>query len=138
MQRFDDSQSRFHEFLKLRQTMKFSWGKHDCLTFACDGVGIQTGVDIMANWRGQYSTARGAYYLLRQEANGSIARALTNAFGEPRKYALTAQRGDVVLAIINKRETAGLVDDTGWQVAFPGLEHLVRLPLNNQMLAWRV
>lgn len=43
----------------------FVWGRSDCCTSACDIYARLHGIDPMAPLRGRYSTARGAYRLIK-------------------------------------------------------------------------
>lgn len=109
----------------------FEWGRHDCLQFAARCVAVITGEDRAARF-GEYTDERGAARLLA--AHGGVAGILNAELGES-VPPLLARRGDVVLAQIEGRATAGIC--LGPVCAFAG-DGVVYRPLTSVERAWRV
>lgn len=66
MQRFPDWQQRLALWLRANRTRPFAQGKWDCGLFAAGAVEAMTGVDIVADVRGRYTTTKGAMRVLRR------------------------------------------------------------------------
>lgn len=98
--------------------------------FAADVVFALTGADPAAEYRGQYHDEVGALRIIH--AAGGM-RALIDL---PEKPPAFAQRGDVVLALVEGRETLGVVDVGGWWA--PGEAGLVFRPLTDVVAAFEV
>lgn len=109
----------------------FEWGRHDCLQFAARCVAAITGEDHAARF-GEYADERGAVRLLAQ--HGGVAGILAAELGDS-VPPLLARRGDVVLAQIDGRATAGIC--LGAVCAFAG-DGVVYRPLATVERAWRV
>lgn len=105
----------------------FEWGRHDCCTFACDGVLAMTGADPMAPARGRYRDEKRAAVILREIGGMGLpeaAEVLMTAFGAPTVHPAFAQRGDLVLIkvpVAHLRPNAGVggaagvrADETDW------------------------
>ncbi len=111
----------------------FEWGTHDCVLFAADGVQAMTGVEHADGVRGTYADALGAMRVLK--SLGGPAVLVTTKLGYPIPVGL-AQRGDVLLAVVEDRESLGLCEGAiGW---FAGLDGLVPFPTLQCKTAWRV
>lgn len=113
-----------------RRKAAFSWGEHDCALWAADMVLALTGDDLAAEYRGTYDDERGALQIIR-DAGGM--RGLVNL---PEKHPGLAQRGDVVLAVVESRETFGIADVGGWWA--PGANGLVFRPMSDVIAAFEV
>lgn len=74
----------------------FKWGSHDCALFAASAVQRMTGVDIAADFRGRYDTAKGAALALREVGEGTLFRTIKGWFGAPVNVHF-AKRGDLVM-----------------------------------------
>lgn len=72
----------------------FQWGVHDCCTMAADVVEACTGVDVMGQLRGTYSTALGAARTI--EGMGGIEQVLADRLGALVPVVM-AQTGDIGL-----------------------------------------
>jgi uncharacterized protein DUF6950 len=118
-----DWPERFNAFIDSRRHMPFAWGSNDCGLFVADGILMITGVDLGAKFRG-YKTEAGAMRKVRK-AGGmeGLAADLTP------KHEGLAQRGDVILATVEGRETYGLVGLNFW--CAPGADRLVFRPLSD-------
>lgn len=97
--RHDDWQTRLQAYLARARKRRFAWGRHDCAWFSFGAVEAMTGVDLMREYRGAYTTPLGARRALLQRGHPSLPDAVTAALGEP-VAALKAAEGDIV-------ETAG-------------------------------
>lgn len=113
--------------------LPFRWGSHDCSLFACDVVEKLTGVDHGKDFRGRYKTERGAARMIRDR--GGLRKIATDALGSEIPP-LTAQRGDVVMAVENGREALGIC--IGEKCAFVGIDGLTFQPMARVVAAWRV
>ena len=113
----------------------FVWGVHDCPTFAFETRMILTGgEDIAALWRGRYTTALGGERVMRRLGWASLEAMGRALLGEPRRAALLAQRGDIVLA-----ETGlGFGICNGASAVGMAPAGLVTVPLTSCRLAWPV
>jgi hypothetical protein len=143
--RFEDWHARLGAHIKAALKRPFSWGDHDCCTFACNGIEAMTGVDPMAELRGRYSTAIGAARALKSFAGGGLDEAAEHIAGllhSPEIPVLTASRGDCVLADVDtgsgRAPALGLVSLSGRAALFAGPSGLTEIPLRNCRRAWRV
>jgi hypothetical protein len=71
----------------------FGYGTFDCVHFVGNWVTELTGVDPIADYRGQYTTEAEAKSLLEQ-LDGTLYQALQKRFGDP-VHPAKAQRGDI-------------------------------------------
>lgn len=126
-----DWPERLAEFIEARRFEPFAWGSNDCALFAADAVNLLTGADHAVNLRG-YKTERGAMGKIKR-AGG--LRAFAKAL--PEKPPGLAQRGDVVLAVVDGRETFGIVSGGGYWCG-PGADGLVFRPLSDAVAAFEV
>ncbi len=113
----------------------FEWGVNDCCLWSATVVDAMTGVDPAKDFRGLYSTEAEAKIVLESLGTGDIKSIIVSIFGEPIGIKL-AQRGDVVLAIIDGQQTVGIC--VGGRTAFKSLTGLIQLPTLKCDCAWRV
>ena len=92
--RYPDWPERLASFVDARRACRFAWGRHDCVTLAGDWVLEATGVDLLAELRGQWHSRRQADALLGSA--GGLAMAVSNRLGERLRPA-QLMRGDIVL-----------------------------------------
>ncbi|TPK19188.1 hypothetical protein [Mesorhizobium sp. B2-5-12] len=90
------------------------WGESDCLLTAAAGIEAITGEDIMAPWRGRYTTEVGAARLMRKEGCENVEDVLGKFFGLPTIGRLLARRGDVAVVEQGGVLCAGFVCDRGF------------------------
>lgn len=109
-------------YIESRRHTPFAWHENDCWSFPAGAILAITGEDLFAPYRGRYSDEAGAAALIA-EAGGM--RALCPLESKQLGF---AQRGDVVLALIEGRETAGVIAGGGAWCA-PGAAGLVFRPL---------
>lgn len=121
-------------FVESRKGTPFQWGVHDCSLFPADWALTLLGVDYAEPVRG---------YTTREEAEQRIAiyGGMTEMVSalmdrEPIPTAM-ARRGDVVLALIEGRETLGIC--MGVQCAFAQIGAGVTMhPMSFATKAWRL
>ena len=134
IERLKDWEQRLYQFVEGRRLRPFHWGKHDCALFAADAVREMTGVDLAADYRGQYRTARVA------RAYGDLADRVDRT-GLPRKSNPGfVARGDVVL-MSGRMTRQSLAICLGTQFVCPGRKHLEFFSHGSGMaisIAWRV
>lgn len=112
------------------------WGVSDCLLTAADAIEAVTGEDVMARWRGRYSTEKGAARLLRKEKCKTVDDAMRDVFGLEPKGRLLAQRGDVGTIEIGGEIVAGYFCELGF--ATKGPEGLAFHPVTAVLTAYEV
>lgn len=116
------------------QSKPFAWGTHDCCTFTADCVRAMTGVDLMENFRGRYTSARGAVRAGAEAGYTALADIWCAALTEIAP--LTARRGDVILFEAVEGLAVGVV--IGHQAVAAGPEGVTLIPLELWRRAWRV
>jgi cell wall-associated NlpC family hydrolase len=130
--RYRDWPERLVTLIEARRHRPFVWGENDCALFAADAVVAISGVDLAAAHRGTYSDEAGAVAAVA--AAGGM-RGLVERLSE--KRAGLAQRGDVVIADLEGRETFGIVVGGGFWCA-PGPDGLVFRPMAEAVAAFGV
>jgi hypothetical protein len=123
--------------------MPFVWGSNDCALFAADGIKAITGIDIAADFRGQYTTQLGALAAIKKITGGSTVAdaaaycAAKNPLFVKLEHPLMAQRGDLVIATNGDGgPIAGLIHLTGSQVVTVSENGLFTLPITSVTAAW--
>lgn len=133
--RRDDWPERLVEYVGQHEAASFSWGRHDCCTFAAGAVEAMTGIRWMEEFTGRYETEDQAVSALRNIGAGDLYRTIRNKFGKPMKPA-AAQRGDLMLARMDGAPS--LLICVGREAVGPGVGGLVRLPVSDCKFAWRI
>lgn len=113
----------------------FRWGSWDCGLMAADCILAMTGIDIAAEFRGRYTTARGARRVMRGSMAEMMAR-VSSAYGMPEVMATLARRGDMVMVDTPLGDALGIC--VGTRVACAGPNGLTLLPLSAARRAWRI
>ncbi|MFC3059521.1 DUF6950 family protein [Paenirhodobacter populi] len=132
MTRIDGWETILVEKIEGARRRPFSWGAHDCATWAMDVRAALTGLPSAAEaWRGQYSTARGARRWLKRHGWRDLDALAAGIMGDPLPRVLAARRGDVVMF----RGAMGIC--IGELAAFAGPEGFVLVPLADCQTAWR-
>jgi hypothetical protein len=133
--RRSDWQNRLADAIEAAREMPFSWGFHDCATWAFDiRRDLTGGEDIAALWRGCYRTALGAHRVMKRLGWDSLEAAGRDLLGTPLPTVLQAKRGDLVLG--GPDPAYGIC--VGARVAFVAPDCLVFISLSDCSLAWRV
>jgi len=136
MKRFDDWPDRLAEFMKREQNRPFAWGESDCALFVCDCILALTGEDLAKDFRGRYTTQRGAYRVLKRIGKvSSLEELATKNLGPPIQVSY-AQRGDVVSIPTSLGTALGIIVGIG--AMFKSPSGLVMSDRNNCLQAWRV
>lgn len=121
------------DHIEAAKTRPFSWGKMDCALFAADIVRALTGEDYAAEFRGRYSTSRGAATALTRYGKGTLRKTLEAKFGAPLPP-LMARRGDLVM--LKSPQAAGIC--IGDRAAFAGPDGITFRPLAECDCCWRI
>lgn len=100
---------------RVGNTTPFVFGKMDCSLWAADWVRQQTGVDLAADWRGQYSTEDEYRRLLLAEGNlvRVVARAMRR-LGAQQIPPADARPGDVGIIITEKGPACAVRGQLAW------------------------
>lgn len=134
MQRFADWEERLAAYLEPLRERPFEFGRHDCCTFASGAVQAMTGVDPMAEFRGRYTTSRGAAIALGRIGAGTLEKTMDGKL--ERVAPGFAQRGDVAMIdgalVIAFGPVAIMVGVVG------GHQGLIRREMAEATVAWRV
>ncbi|MBB6144708.1 hypothetical protein HNQ77_002664 [Silvibacterium bohemicum] len=133
----------YHPWLMEVANKPFKWGEWDCCLAAADGIKVQTGVDIAADFRGKYTDQASAFATIKAITGGSTvadaAAYCANKFGLSEwKYPLMAQRGDLVVVEDAGNLVAGLVHLNGRHVVVVAEDGLHRVSISKVKRAWRV
>ena len=96
IERLPEWEQLLHDYVAALDGATFSWGTLDCALFAAGAVLAQTGVDLAADFRSRYRTARGSVRALRRFGAGTLEA--TIAASLPQCGLAFAQRGDLVMA----------------------------------------
>jgi hypothetical protein len=114
----------------------FCWGEWDCGLFAANCVLAMTGIDIAAEFRGRYKTARGAYRVMR----GDIESVMVNRVAPKHNLAeiapAMAKRGD--LCVLDTPLGYALGVCVGTKVVCTGPDGLAYLPISSALRAWSI
>ena len=133
--RVPDWERRLVQAVESVRRKPFSWGTHDCATWAFDiRRDLTGGEDIAASWRGRYRTALGAHRVMKRLGWDSLEAAGRDLLGTPLPTVLQAKRGDLVLG--GPDPAYGIC--VGARVAFVAPDCLVFISLSDCSLAWRV
>lgn len=140
-----DWQERMIDAINARRDTPFAWGSHDCALFACDVAQAICGLDFAAEFRGRYSSERGAYLALKRFSGSNAKRHRLEAavveiaknYDCPEVPPLMARRGDIVLMDSEMGGVLGIC--VGETIAKAGAEIGVDfVPLAAARRAWRV
>lgn len=125
---------RLFDAIEAARGRPFSWGAHDCLTWAADVMAAITGQPSRADaWRGKYKTEIGAARRLKKDGFASTIEAVTIHMGPPLPAAVFAQRGDLVA---DPEGAIGIC--IGYEAAFVGTDGLYGRPITECRAAWRI
>lgn len=133
--RREDWLPRLELLIEQAQDKPFTWGQHDCCTFAADAVEAVTGENPLPDLRGSYDTRFGALRWLADRGFASLEDALDVFAGQRLQSPGLAGRGDLVLV---RDMTVGVVDGTACRVACLNADGvgLVFLPTRYATAAW--
>lgn len=94
MTRLPDWEKSLGAYIEAARDRPFEWGQHDCILFAAAAVEAMAGVDIAADYRGQYADKAGAAAILKAKGRGTLLRTLDATLN--RRKPSRARRGDLV------------------------------------------
>lgn len=135
--RYHDWPERLYNVIGAAKKIGFIWGEQDCAIFVFDCVKAMTGVDHMKELRGKYNSRRSCDEAFEKIEGTDTLLAFGDKCFENRVSLTRAQRGDVVLLIINSIEAFGIV--IGGHAAFLELKKGIQLvPVGDCSCAWRV
>ncbi len=150
MNRKDNWETKFFEFINERMKGPLIWGKSDCFLFAIDNIQILTGIDcdkLQADksFRGKYRTSRGAYKLMEKLSGGGVLETFNLVVEELKlqeiKNNLFGKRGDIAL-YISKAEIGGNREMLGvvlnHSVLIQGKHGLIEMPLTGACKIWAI
>lgn len=136
IKRREDWMARLMCAVETAQVLPFTYGLHDCCTFAAHCVDAMCDSELLRKMQRThpYSLEEDAYELI--ETHGGLARLVSFYLGEPMDNPRFAGPGDVVLVEDDGRELVGVV--IGHSVVAPGATHLLSWPLDHVRRAWTV
>ena len=120
---------------RVGNTTPFVLGRMDCSLWAADWVLQQTGVDLAAGWRGQYTTR--AEYLRLLNAEGGLVRVADRAMRRicaKRIHPVDAQPGDIGIIVTEDGPALAVRGQIAW-LAKTG-DHVATTP--HASFAWRI
>lgn len=129
LDRANDWPEQLTAFIEERRFVPFSWGSNDCALFPADYALRITGVDLAARWRGYDSQEGAAERIAFVGGMAAFVASLT-----PRPPGM-AQRGDIVLAVVDGAEMFGLAVGSGLWAA-PGARGVVFRPMADVIQAF--
>lgn len=133
MTRIDGWEDALYGAIEAAAKRPFEWGAHDCTMAAADVVAAVTGVDPMAEFRGRYTSSRGAAKLINSLGLADLHECVSLRFEEvPIGF---AQRGDVVAVKENGRLSLGVC--LGARSAFASVTGWDYRPTLDCLHAWR-
>lgn len=136
LKRLPGWRGRLFAEMEARRHAGFVWGESDCAVgLASSAVHAITGVDLAAEWRGQYSTAAGALRALREAGHETLAEAAASLL--PEIHPSAANIGDVAVVPSDGEIGAFGVFDTGTIVVMT-LNGIDRLPRAAAIRAFKV
>lgn len=104
MKRLPDWPARLHDFVDGVKRKPFDWQGHNCGEhWAAGAVMAITGEDIVAPWRGRWSSARGMIRVMYNDGFGNLADWLATVL--PEIHISQARQGDI--AAITKDDAFG-------------------------------
>lgn len=139
MKRREDWPERLAACVAAARARPFEWGAHDCCLFAADCIQAMTDVDVAADFRGKYATAKGAAKAMKKFAGGgvlAVAEKIAAAHGLAHIAPAAARRGDVVALDTEQGPALGVC--LGALIAAPIAAGLVFLPFTAAQAAWRI
>jgi hypothetical protein len=135
--RVDDWPEALADFVEERRATPFAWGSNDCVTHAADAVLAMTGVDVLGELRGSWSTESAALALL--DGLGGMQAAVTAALGQPLANVAYFSRGDVALIVEpTDPPRTYLAVVLGPDLVAPGSRQARRLPWSWVGVVWPV
>ncbi len=126
-----------NSYLETCRAKQFVWGEHDCCLFAAEVAKRITGIDYAQDFRGHYSTEKGALRAIRKYGSGNLPDTVNKYLGEP-VPPLLLRRGDAALMEVDG--LIGYAIGVCWVggLVYVGQHGLVSMPLSYAVSGWRV
>lgn len=134
MGRHKDWEQSLFAVVGVLSTRPFEWGKNDCVTFAADCVEAQTGEDIIADFRGRYTTELGAVRAMIKAGSRDMGDLVAMRLEETHVRKL--QRGDIVVCAGEFGDFCAVV--MGATAVGPTPEGLRHIPIGQAKRAYKV
>lgn len=132
MTKRQDWAERLAETVEAARGKAFSWGSHDCCTFAQECVNAQLAETVVLPVVG-WTDERAALRAIAEA--GGLESGLDGMFTR-RESPLLAQRGDVALVDVHGRQCVAVC--TGVSLVVPNADGLESIPVTDGLIAWRV
>lgn len=137
MNRHEDWAKRLDHFMDAAQRRAFVWGEWDCCLMAANCIQELTGTDPVTQYRGAYTSKRGALKLIL--THGGFEAFMNEIAADnacPKVPALSAQRGDAVLLPLPDMPALGIC--IGRHAAYAAPFGLTFVQIDTSMLCWRI
>ena len=136
MTRRDDWHAQLMNAVETAALLPFSYGLHDCCTFAAHCVDAMCGTELVSRMQrdNPYSDEASAYREIERE--GGFAALVSKYLGASMPNPLLAAPGDIALCMNGEREIVGVI--VGHTIVAPGGGGLVSLPYDSMVAAWKV
>lgn len=131
MTRIESWPEALYEHVESKRDVPFSWGTHDCSTFAAGAVEAMTGETVTLP-----VVESAAAYVAYLAEHGPLADLVTAELGDPLPSPAFAQRGDVVIVDMDGRESLAVC--LGVEAIGPSADGLLAVPMTTASAAWRV
>jgi hypothetical protein len=120
-----------------RRRLPFQWGPNDCVSSASSIIAAFTGVDLMREFRGAYSSALSAARVFaRHGGMEALVSRVCAENGVPACALREVRRGNLSMHLINGRLSLGVVNGAGaWA---PAADGLAANPLSTAIRFWRI
>lgn len=132
--RLADWRARLRRYLATVAHRAVEPGQHDCCLFGAGALEAQTGLDLVAQWRGQYRTFAEGYRLLRRAGFADHVDFIAQHL--PESYPLAAHCGDIAVVRADEGDAVGVVQGEAIYALMP--RGLALLPMNAQSRIFRV
>lgn len=133
----------FNDYIEQSRFRPFSWGDHDCITFANKACALQRGKGFADEFLGEYTTAKGALITYRRWLRSTKHKDLVSAVDSrlTRLNTTLPPIGSIVAEPYDKKE--GVLPIVfgvciGRVVCFVGTSKLSIDPVTSDMMFWGV
>ncbi|KPP88746.1 MAG: hypothetical protein HLUCCO07_11985 [Rhodobacteraceae bacterium HLUCCO07] len=134
MKRLADWRPRLRRFLDWSAVRPIEPGWHDCCLFGAGALEAQTGRDLAAPWRGQYSSFAEGYRLLRRAGYTGPVEFISHHLRE--EHLSAARCGDIAVVPTDDGDAVGVVQgETVYALSQWGL---ALLPMDARFRFFRV
>jgi hypothetical protein len=131
--RLPDWETRFRDFLRRHATADFTWGVHDCCSFAANNFMAVTGVDPILPFRNLWQDEKSAEVFVN--LYGGLFSVVRHVLGEPIPNPAFIRRADIGICVGVQPVVAVCV---GEYLVAPSKHGLYKLDLATLTDAWCV